>query len=58
MYLFFVNTTIPQLRFWELASENYRQVLMVAGNHEYYNNGDIVAQGESWHKMFHPNVGY
>ncbi len=31
---------------------------MVTGNHKYYNNGDIAAQGESWQKMFLPNVGY
>ena len=55
---YLVDTTIPHLRFWKWASENYRQVLMVAGNHEYYNNGDIAAQGESWQKMFLPNVGY
>ena len=24
----------------------------------FYNNGDIAAQGESWQKMFLPNVGY
>lgn len=52
------DTTIPHLRFWKWASENYRQVLMVAGNHEYYNNGDIAAQGDSWQKMFLSNVGY
>lgn len=52
------DTTIPHLRFWKWASENYRQVLMVAGNHEYYNNGDIAAQDESWQKMFLLNVGY
>ena len=56
--VYLVDTTIPHLRFWKWASENYRQVLMVAGNHEYYNNGDIAAQGESWQKMFLPNVGY
>ena len=55
---YLVDTTIPHLRFWKWASENYRQVLMVAGNHEYYNNGDIATQGESWQKMFLPNVGY
>ena len=55
---YLVDTTIPHLRFWKWASENYRQVLMVAGNHEYYNNGDIAVQGESWQKMFLPNVGY
>ena len=55
---YLVDTTIPNLRFWKWASENYRQVLMIAGNHEFYNNGDIAAQGESWQKMFLPNVGY
>ena len=54
---YLVDTTIPHLRFWKWASENYRQVLMIAGNHEYYNNGDIAAQGESWQKMYMPNVG-
>lgn len=55
---YLVDSTIPHLRFWKWASENYRQVLMVAGNHEYYNNGDIAAQGNIWQKMFLPNVGY
>lgn len=32
--------------------------MMIAGNHEFYNNGDIAAQGDSWQKMFLPNVGY
>ena len=31
---------------------------MIAGNHEFYNNGDIAAKGESWQKMFLTNVGY
>lgn len=52
------DTTIPNIKLWKWASEQYRQVLMVAGNHEFYNNGDITAQGESWQKMFLPNVGY
>ena len=54
---YLVDTTIPHIRFWKWASENYRHVLMIAGNHEYYNNGDIAAQGESWQKMYMPNVG-
>lgn len=55
---YLVDTTIPHLRFWKWASENYHQVLMIVGNHEFYNNGDIAAQGDSWQKMFLPNVGY
>lgn len=31
---------------------------MVAGIYEYYNNRDIAAQGESWQRIFLPNVGY
>ena len=27
----------PLTKFWNWASENYRQVLIVPGNHEYYN---------------------
>ena len=45
---YLVDTTIPRLRFWKWASENYRQVLMIAGNHEYYNNGGICL------RMTHP----
>lgn len=52
------DTTIPNIRFWKWASKHYRQVLMVAGNHEFYNNGDIAAQGDSWERMLQPNVGY
>lgn len=32
---YLVDTTIPHLRFWKWASENYRQVLMVAGNNRF-----------------------
>lgn len=35
---YLVDSTIPHLRFWKWASENYRQALMIAGNHEFYNN--------------------
>lgn len=52
------DTTIPNIQFWKWASKNYRQVLMVAGNHEFYHNGDVASQGDSWKRMFHPNVGY
>lgn len=55
---YLVDKTIQNLRLWKWMSENYRQVLMVAGNHEFYNNGDIAGMGESWQKMFLPNVGY
>jgi len=38
----------PQKRFWNWASENFRQVLLVPGNHEFYSNSDVTARGDSW----------
>ena len=52
------DKNVEHLRLWKWMSENYRQVLMVAGNHEFYNHGDIAAMGDSWEKKFLPNVGY
>ena len=48
----------PQKKFWNWASQNFRQVLMVPGNHEFYNNGDVTERGDSWQWLFRPNVGY
>ena len=42
----------PLTKFWKWASENYRQVLIVPGNHEYYNYSDVMERG------FRENVGY
>ena len=56
---FYLRDTIaPQMNFWNWASDNYRQVILVPGNHEYYNNGDVTERGDSWQWMFRPNVGY
>ena len=41
--LFYLNNKIaPLSNFWKWASENYRQVLIVPGNHEYYNYCDVI----------------
>ena len=58
----------PQKRFWKWASENFRQVLLVPGNHEFYSNSDVTSRGDSWQWMFldepsgkaerRENVGY
>lgn len=37
----------PLTKFWKWASENYRQVLIVPGNHEYYNYSDVM---ERWNE--------
>lgn len=40
---FYLNNTIaPLSRFWKWASANYRQVLLVPGNHEYYQGCDVM----------------
>ncbi len=52
------DTTVPNLRLWKTLSKNYRQVLIVPGNHEFYGYGDVLGYGDSWEKMLQPNVGY
>ena len=44
----------PQKRFWNWASENFRQVLLVPGNHEFYSNSDVTARGDSPTQGFPP----
>ena len=52
------DETPPCPKFWEWASANYREVLIVPGNHEYYQNYDILANGDSWSSEILPNVHY
>ena len=48
----------PLSNFWKWASANYRQVLIVPGNHEYYNYCDVMDNGLQWNWMFKNNIGY
>ena len=52
------DKTMPCPKFWEWASANYREVLIVPGNHEYYQNYDVLANGDSWSSEILPNVHY
>ncbi len=52
------DSAMPNQRLWKTLSQNYRQVLLVPGNHEFYGNGDVLAYGDSWNRMIQPNVGY
>ncbi|MEG0693715.1 MAG: metallophosphoesterase [Oscillospiraceae bacterium] len=52
------DRTMPNIKFWKWASQNYQQVMLVPGNHEFYNNGDVSVRGDSWQYMFLDNVGY
>ena len=52
------NKVAPLANFWKWASANHRQVLIVPGNHEYYNYYDVMDKGLQWKWMFKNNVGY
>ena len=52
------DKTLPNMKFWKWASANYREVLLVPGNHEFYGNGDVLAYGNSWSRKILPNVHY
>lgn len=49
---------LPKMKFWEWTSSNFKHVLLVPGNHEFYNYADILSEGDSWCRMIKPNVGY
>jgi predicted phosphohydrolase len=44
--------------FWEWASKYYRQTLIVPGNHEFYDNSDVMERGDSWQWEMCENVSY
>ena len=55
---FLCDRTSPCPKLWEWASANYREVLIVPGNHECYQNYDVLADGDSWSHKILPNVHY
>lgn len=57
--IFYLRNDAASLgKFWKWASTNYRQVLIVPGNHDYYGHYDIMTRGMQWEWMFKENVGY
>lgn len=57
--IFYLRDKVASLaKFWNRVSENYRQVLIVPGNHEYYNYLDVMERGLQLRWMFRQNVGY
>lgn len=56
--IFYLKDKItPRVKFWKWASENYRQVLIVPGNHEYYNYSDVMERGLQWKWMLRKKRG-
>ena len=52
------DKNLPNSKFWKWASENYREVFLIPGNHEYYGFGDVLENGDSWNREILPNVHY
>lgn len=48
----------PRMKFWNWASKNFRQVMIIPGNHDFYCYGDVTARGDSWQYLFRKNIGY
>jgi len=42
--------------FWDWCSENFKQTIVVPGNHELYKNSDINELHEGWKLVIRPNV--
>lgn len=47
--------TIGRHRFFDWCADNYRETLLVPGNHEYYRD-DVSKYPDSWERKLRPNV--
>ena len=56
--LYLNNDIIPRMKFWNWASDNFRKVLLIPGNHEFYCYDDVAKHGDSWQYMLRKNIGY
>lgn len=44
--------------FWDWAADNYRQVAVIPGNHEFYDGFDLDELHEGWSYPLRSNVAY
>lgn len=44
--------------FWDWAADNYRQVIVIPGNHEFYDGFDLDDLHNGWTYKIRPNVAY
>lgn len=56
--LYLNNNFMPRMKFWNWASKNFRQVMLIPGNHEFYAFEDVTKRGDSWQCLFRKNIGY
>lgn len=52
------NSEMERSPFLKWAADHFEQVLLVAGNHEFYGGRDMAAGGASWEYKLAGNVGY
>lgn len=52
------DTNSEKHPFWDWASGNYRQVIVIPGNHEFYQLFDIDKLHNGWSYSIRPNVTY
>lgn len=52
------NEALFRHPFWDWASQNYREVLAVPGNHEFYAGFDLQPLQNGWMMEVRPNVHY
>lgn len=56
--LYLGDDRMQESSFLKWAADNFEQVLITPGNHEYYGGRDMHATGDSWEYKLAPNVGY
>lgn len=52
------DKTCDKHPFWSWAADNYRQVIAIPGNHEFYGGFDIENLHDGWSYAIRPNVRY
>lgn len=52
------NEALLKHPFWDWASENFREVMLVPGNHEFYGGYDLLQLHEGWSLEIKSNVHY
>ena len=54
----FEHPKFLQNDFWDWASENYKQVIIAYGNHEFYNEGDLSLMKDGYKYKIRDNIYY
>ena len=55
---YLLDANAPQKRFWNWASKNFRQVLLVPGNHEFYKYYDLSTMNDGDEGEIRENIHF